>query len=107
MLTTADDVLLVKADWTNRDPEITQMLHAFGRPGVPLYVVFSGGQAEAPIVLPEVITTEIVLEATGLTGPDLVELYNPTDDALVIEQSRRIDDLSGRVLPALDTVSVE
>ena len=30
------NVALVKADWTNRNPEITQLLRAFGRSGVPL-----------------------------------------------------------------------
>lgn len=57
------DVALIKADWTNRDPEITQMLYAFGRPGVPLYVIFAGGRVDKPVVLPEVITPDIVLAA--------------------------------------------
>jgi thiol:disulfide interchange protein len=39
------------------------MLQAFGRSGVPLYVLFPGGQLDAPIVLPELISEEIVLEA--------------------------------------------
>lgn len=56
------DVALIKADWTNRDPEITQLLHAFGRPGVPLYVIFPGGRADEPLVLPEVITGDLVIE---------------------------------------------
>ncbi len=56
------DVVLVRADWTSRNTEITQMLRAFGRSGVPLYVIFPGGRPEQPLVLPEVITTGIVLE---------------------------------------------
>ena len=56
------DVVLVKADWTNRNPEITRMLSAFGRSGVPLYVIFPAGRPREPIVLPEVITKGIVLE---------------------------------------------
>lgn len=56
------DVVLVKADWTNRNPEITRMLRAFGRSGVPLYVIFPAGRPGEPIVLPEVITKGIVLE---------------------------------------------
>ena len=55
-------VALIKADWTNRDPEITRMLRAFGRSGVPLYVIFPAGRPREPIVLPEVITKGIVLE---------------------------------------------
>ncbi|MEC7228346.1 MAG: thioredoxin family protein, partial [Candidatus Latescibacterota bacterium] len=58
-----EDVAMVKADWTHRNPQITQMLQAFGRSGVPLYVLFPGGQLDAPIVLPELISEEIVLDA--------------------------------------------
>ncbi len=56
------DVALVKADWTNRNPEITQLLRAFGRSGVPLYVIFPAGLIDQPLVLPEVITPEMVVE---------------------------------------------
>ena len=56
------DVALIKADWTNRNPQITRMLRAFGRAGVPLYVIFPQGRTREPIVLPEVITKGIVLE---------------------------------------------
>jgi thiol:disulfide interchange protein/DsbC/DsbD-like thiol-disulfide interchange protein len=49
------------ADWTNGDPEITKMLQQFGRPGVPLYVLYPGKSAE-PIVFPEVLTKSMVLE---------------------------------------------
>lgn len=57
------DVALVKADWTNRNPEITQLLRAFGRSGVPLYVIFPAGLIDEPLVLPEVITADMVIEA--------------------------------------------
>ena len=56
-------VIAVKADWTNRNPDITRLLAKFGRSGVPLYVVFPPGRPEEAIVLPEVITEGIVLEA--------------------------------------------
>jgi thiol:disulfide interchange protein DsbD len=57
------DVIAVRADWTNRNPDITQLLAKFGRSGVPLYVIFPAGKPGEPIVLPEVITTGIVLDA--------------------------------------------
>jgi thiol:disulfide interchange protein DsbD len=54
-------VILLKADWTSGDEGITALLRKFGRAGVPCYVVYPpGGQ---PIVLPEVITPDIVLHA--------------------------------------------
>ena len=55
-------VVLVKADWTNRNSEITSLLNRFGRSGVPLYVLFQAGKFERPIVFPEIITVELVLE---------------------------------------------
>jgi thiol:disulfide interchange protein/DsbC/DsbD-like thiol-disulfide interchange protein len=56
------DVALIKADWTSRNPEITGLLRAFGRSGVPLYVIFPAGNPDRPLVLPEVITAGLVLE---------------------------------------------
>jgi thiol:disulfide interchange protein DsbD len=56
-------IVSLKADWTSRDPDITRLLAKFGRSGVPLYVLFPEGKADQPIVLPEVITSAIVIEA--------------------------------------------
>ena len=55
-------VTTVRADWTNRDPAITAALDRFGRAGVPLYVFYPGGGAE-PVVLPEALTAQTVLDA--------------------------------------------
>jgi thiol:disulfide interchange protein len=56
-------VSMVRADWTNRNPEITEAMEEFGRSGVPLYVLY-GPQADAePRILPEVINPGIVLRA--------------------------------------------
>jgi len=60
-LLTSRGVVPMKADWTNANPEITAALKAFGRVGVPFYVIYSA-DAE-PIVLPELLTEAIVLEA--------------------------------------------
>src|SRR4029453_7441101 len=48
-------IVKLKADWTNGDPVITKLLQQFGRPGVPLYVLYPGKSGE-PIVFPEVLT---------------------------------------------------
>ena len=61
-------VRTVRADWTNEDPEITAALASFGRAGVPLYVLYPGGGAE-PVLLPEVLTTGIVLDALDRAAP--------------------------------------
>jgi thiol:disulfide interchange protein DsbD len=54
-------IVKLKADWTNGDPAITKLLKQFGRPGVPLYVLYPGG-AEQPYIFPELLTKNIVLE---------------------------------------------
>jgi thiol:disulfide interchange protein DsbD len=54
-------VTLMKGDWTNRDPAITQALTDFGRAGVPLYVLYNSKPgATAPVVLPQLLTAGIV-----------------------------------------------
>jgi thiol:disulfide interchange protein DsbD len=50
----AADVLYLKGDWTNRDPEIGDYLAGFGRTGVPIYVFYPPGGE--PRVLPQVLT---------------------------------------------------
>ncbi len=56
------DVVMVKADWTNRNPEITRALESYGRNGVPLYVLYNGTNSE-PMILPEILSPGIVLNA--------------------------------------------
>lgn len=48
------------ADWTNRNSEITALLQAHGRTGVPLYLYYPPGASEAR-VLPQVLTEGEVL----------------------------------------------
>jgi thiol:disulfide interchange protein DsbD len=54
-------VTKIKGDWTNADPAITKILKQFGRPGVPMYVLYPGNHAE-PILFPELLTQANVLE---------------------------------------------
>jgi thiol:disulfide interchange protein len=61
------NVAYLKGDWTHRDPAITQMLAKFGRNGVPLYVFYPAGAASEPVVLPQILTPEIVLREIGQT----------------------------------------
>jgi thiol:disulfide interchange protein/DsbC/DsbD-like thiol-disulfide interchange protein len=60
-------VLLVRADWTRRDPVITRALAALGRQGVPVYVLYRPGKE--PLVLPEVLSKRTVLDALATLGP--------------------------------------
>jgi len=54
-------IVKLKADWTNGDPVITKLLKQFGRPGVPLYVLYPA-KNEEPIVFPEVLTKGMILD---------------------------------------------
>ncbi|MEB3214364.1 MAG: thioredoxin family protein, partial [Leptolyngbyaceae bacterium] len=55
-------VTYLKADWTNRDGAIAQTLESFGRNGVPLYVAYSAIAPSEPIVLPQVLTPNLVIK---------------------------------------------
>jgi len=57
-------VATLKADWTTRDPSITKVLGAYGRSGVPLYVLYAPRAAEAT-VLPQILSDGIVIDAVG------------------------------------------
>jgi len=53
--------VLLKADWTNRDPEIAGALAEHGRSGVPLYLVY--GPGPEPAILPQLLTEGMVIRA--------------------------------------------
>ena len=55
-------IIALKADWTNRDETITRSLAAFGRNSIPFYVFYPGPGRE-PVILPEILTPQIVHEA--------------------------------------------
>jgi len=57
------DVVMLKADWTSRDDEVTKAIRSYGRSGVPVYVLHSGRTGEQPKLLPEILTPGIVLQA--------------------------------------------
>ncbi len=52
----AKQVTLLRADWTQRDPAITQALAELGRSGVPVYVLYAPGK-------PAVVMSEILSAA--------------------------------------------
>jgi thiol:disulfide interchange protein DsbD len=55
------NIVKLKADWTNGDPAITKLLQQFGRPGVPLYVLYPG-KSQEPFVFPELLIKNILLD---------------------------------------------
>jgi thiol:disulfide interchange protein DsbD len=57
-------VVLLRADWTRRDPAITRQLAQLGRSGVPVYALY-GVKDGQPQVLSELLTVEKVRAALG------------------------------------------
>lgn len=57
-----DHVVLLKADWTNRDPKITAELARWNRSAVPFNLIYAPGKSD-PVVLPELLTPARFLES--------------------------------------------
>ncbi len=72
-------IVKMKADWTNGDPAITKLLQHFGRPGVPLYVLYPG-KNEEPIVFPELLTKSMVLEKLETISPNVASQKMTTNE---------------------------
>jgi thiol:disulfide interchange protein len=53
-------VIAMRADWTNRDDQISQFLAGFGRYAIPFYVLYRPGQE--PHVFGELLTRNAVIE---------------------------------------------
>ncbi len=61
-------ITLMIADWTRRNDEITAFLADFGYNGVPLNVFYPAGDTD-PIVLPQILSEDIVIQTVTPKGP--------------------------------------
>jgi thiol:disulfide interchange protein DsbD len=57
------DVAYVVADWTNEDPAIAVLLEQHGRNGIPLYLMYPADPTAEPLILPQLLTKQTVLDA--------------------------------------------
>jgi thiol:disulfide interchange protein DsbD len=57
------DFAVFRADWTRRDEAIRAELARFGRAGVPLYLVYRPGRPAEPVMLPELLSVEVLQTA--------------------------------------------
>ena len=55
------NIATIKGDWTNTDPKITELLQEYGRSGVPLYLWFPANSRDQAIVLPQLLTQDLVI----------------------------------------------
>jgi thiol:disulfide interchange protein DsbD len=57
------------ADWTNQDARIAALLTKHGRTGIPLYLLYAADPAAPPMILPQILTKAVVLDAlASVTG---------------------------------------
>jgi len=61
------NVVLFKADWTNRDAQITAELARWNRSAVPFNLIYAPGKPD-PVVLPELLTPGKVLELLAVAA---------------------------------------
>jgi thiol:disulfide interchange protein len=58
-----EGISYLKGDWTNQDPDISALLKQHGRSGVPLYLFYPQGVGSSAVVLPQILTHDIVTAA--------------------------------------------
>lgn len=58
-LFSANNVLLIRADWTHHDAAITESLSGFGRNSVPVYAWYAAGSAQAEL-LPQLLQARMI-----------------------------------------------
>ncbi len=58
-----NNVVILAGDWTNKNPQITKELEKFGRAGVPLNLLYSHKNPDAPQVLPAILTKSLIIDA--------------------------------------------
>jgi thiol:disulfide interchange protein len=59
----AADIPYMIADWTDYDADIGEFVKSHGRSGIPLYVMYPSGAGSQPVILPQLLTRDIVLSA--------------------------------------------
>ena len=59
------DTAFLVADWTNKNDAIARELAAYGRAGVPLYLLYPAGSHDgvSPAILPQILTPGLVKDA--------------------------------------------
>ncbi|PWF46667.1 thiol:disulfide interchange protein [Massilia glaciei] len=55
-----EGITYLKGDWTNQDADISALLKQYGRSGVPLYLFYPSGAGSEAVVLPQILTHDIV-----------------------------------------------
>jgi thiol:disulfide interchange protein len=70
----AHGVVYMVADWTNYDADIAGLLRRHQRTGIPLYLMYPGDPGAEPLLLPQLLTFNTVLEALQAVSVDKPEV---------------------------------
>lgn len=57
------EVVYMVADWTNHNADIAALLKRYDRNGIPLYLMYPADPLEEPLILPQLLTKQTVLDA--------------------------------------------
>jgi thiol:disulfide interchange protein DsbD len=67
-------VVYMVADWTNYDADIALYIADHGRTGIPLYLMYPADPMREPLLLPQILTRGVVLEALQAVSPKKSEV---------------------------------
>ena len=56
----SNNVLLLRADWTRKDPAIAASLRSLGRAAVPVYALYLPSAPEKPHILSEILSLQAI-----------------------------------------------
>ena len=62
-------IVYMVADWTNYDAEIAAFLRQYNRNGIPLYLMYPADPDAEPLLLPQLLTRSMVLDALEDVSP--------------------------------------
>lgn len=65
------DVIVMYADWTNHDPEVTRKLEELNSKSIPMLAIYPGDRPGDPIILRDLVTQSNVLSALRSAGPSI------------------------------------
>lgn len=74
----SNKIIPMVADYTNYPPELKAKLHELNSVSIPVIAIYSGGDSEHPIILPDSVLESQVLEALKTAGPSKSKESLPT-----------------------------
>ncbi len=70
----AHGVTYMVADWTNYDADIAAFLRRHKRNGIPLYLMYPADPSREPLLLPQILTRNVVMDALRAVSPQKPEI---------------------------------